>query len=175
MSAASQTRETSQLDMAALRQMTFAELEALYRNAPAPTVIPDLNGDTIGAMLAWRTPASGPIASLLRTFGASQSFPWEGKSFKSHSNDSGEGINRVKFFGKWRWFPFKTRFGDSFLDGKRTFILDYSGPGNPPFIRSIVDEVREAAPGLYFGPAALETGGKPKKVLFFAVQVPNVR
>ena len=172
MSAATPTRETSQLDMAALRQMTFEELEALYRNAPAPTVIPDLNGDTVGAMLAWRTPASGPIASLMRTFGSSHLFPWEGKSFKSHSNETGEGINRVKFFGKRRWFPFKTRFGDSFLDGKRTFLLDYSGPANPPFIRSIVDEVREAAPGLYFGPAALKTGGKLKKVLFFAVQVP---
>ena len=171
MSAATHAQENSQLDMAALRQMTFEELEALYRRAPAPSTIPDLNGDTIGAMLAWRTPASGPIASALRTFGASQSFPWEGKSFKSQSNETGEGINRVKFFGKRRWFPFKTRFGNSFLDGKRTFILDYSGPANPPFIRSIVDEVREAAPGLYFGPAALQVSGKPKKVLFFAVQV----
>ncbi len=171
MSAPLQTRETFPLDMAALRLRSFVELETLYRTALPPKTIPDLDGDTIGAMLAWRTPASGPIASLLRTFGASKSFPWEGKSFKSHSDEEGEGINRIKFFGKRRWFPFKTRFGDSFLDRKRTFILDYSGPANPPFIRSIVDEIREAAPGLYFGPAALKVGGKPKKVLFFAVQV----
>jgi hypothetical protein len=171
MSAASQSIETSRLDMAALRQMTFVELEALYRTAPPPKSIPDLDGDTLGAMLAWRKPASGPLASLLRKFGASKSFPWEGKSFRSHSDEAGEGINRVKFFGKRRWFPFKTRFGESFLDGKRTFILDYSGPANPPFIRSLVDEVREAVPGLYFGPAALKVGGKPKKVLFFALQV----
>ncbi len=175
MSAATQAKENVQLDINALRQMTFEELEALYRRAPAPTTIPDLDSDTIGAMLAWRKPATGPVASWLRSFGASPSFPWEGKSFKSQSNDTGEGINRVKLFGKRRWFPFKTKFGDSFLDGKRTFILDYSGPANPPFIRSIVDEIREAAPGLYFGPAALLVGGKPKKVLFFAVQVTSVR
>jgi hypothetical protein len=171
MSAVSQTKKTPQLDMATLLQMTFVELEALYRTAPPPRSIPDLDGDTPGAMLAWRKPASGPLASLLRKFGASKSFPWEGKSFKSHSDETGEGINRVKFFGQRRWFPFKTRFGESFLDAKRTFILDYSGPANPPFIRSIVDEVREAAPGLYFGPAALKVGGKPRKVLFFALQV----
>ena len=171
MSAPLQTREPSPLDMAALRLMSFVELETLYGTALPPKTIPDLDGDTAGAMLAWRIPASGPIASLLRTFGASKSFPWEGKSFKSHSDEEGEGINRIKFLGKRRWFPFKTRFGNSFLDGKRTSILDYSGPANPPFIRSIVDEIREAAPGLYFGPAALKVGGKPKKVLFFALQV----
>ncbi|HJY30831.1 MAG TPA: hypothetical protein VJ306_22545, partial [Pyrinomonadaceae bacterium] len=57
----------------------------------------------------------------------------------------------------------------SFLDGKPTFVLDYSGPGNPPLIRSIVDEVREVAPGLYLGPAALNFRGRPRPVLFFAV------
>ena len=160
MSAASHTKETFHLDMAALRQMTFVELEALYRTAPPPKTISDLHGDTIGAMLGWRTPASGPIAWLLRKFGGSASFPWEGKVFNRHSNESGEGINRVKFFVSQRWFPFKTRFGESFVDGKRTFILDYSGPANLPFIRSIVDEVREAAPGLYFGPAALKVENK---------------
>jgi hypothetical protein len=171
MSAVSQTKKTPKLDMATLLQMTFVELEALYRTAPPPRSIPDFDGDTLGAMLAWRKPASGPLASLLRKFGASKSFPWEGKSFKSHSDETGEGINRVKFFGQRRWFPFKTRLGESCLDAKRTFILDYSGPANPPFIRSIVDEVREAAPGLYFGPATLKVGGKPRKVLFFALQV----
>jgi hypothetical protein len=75
----------------------------------------------------------------------------------------------VTFFGKRRWFPFKTRLTSSFLDGKPTFLLDYSGPVNPPFIRSIVDEIREVAPGLYLGPAALNFRGRPRAVLFFAV------
>jgi hypothetical protein len=122
-------------------------------------------------MLAWRTPRRGPLAWLLRAFSASTVFPWEGKSFKSQSNEGGEGINRVNLFGKRRWFSFQTRFEPSFLDGQPAFRLDYSGPANPPFIRSIVDEVREVAPGLYLGPAALLVRDKPRPILFFAVSL----
>ena len=165
---------TGTLDLAALRTMTYVELDELYRTGKRPGSIADLNGDAIGAMLAWRTPASGPIAWLLRAWGGSSLFPWEGKSFKSHSDEEGEGINRVNMLGKRRWFPFKTRFEPSFLDGKPSFRLDYSGPANPPFIRSIVDEVREVAPRLYLGPAALLVGGKPKPILYFAVSLQGV-
>jgi len=151
--------------------MSFKELDALYRMARRPSSVSDLDGDAVGAMLAWRTPSRGPLAWLLRTFGASSAFPWKGKSFKSQNNEQGEGINRVNLFGKRRWFPFKTRFEPSFLDGKPAFRLDYSGPANPPFIRSIVDEVREVAPRLYLGPAALFVRGKPRPILFFAVSL----
>ena len=169
MSAIAQTfQDTGVLDLDALRRMSYEELGELYRTAKRPNTIADLNGHSRGAMLAWRFPRTGPIAWWLRTFGASASFPWEGKSFEG-SAEQGTGINRVTFFGKRNWFPFKTRFGPSFLDGKPSFILDYSGPANPPFIRSIVDEVREVAPGLYLGPAALLVKGRPRPVLFFAV------
>jgi len=160
--------ETAVLDLDALRRMSYAELDSLYRGARCPRVISELNADTRGAMLAWRSPRTGPIAWWLRTFGASQSFPWEGKTFAGEQEE-GRGINRVTFFGKRRWFPFQTRFAKSFLDGKPTFQLDYSGPANPPFVRSIVDEIREVAPGLYLGPAALNFRGRPRAVLFFAV------
>jgi len=162
-------QEIPALDLAGLRKMDFKQLDELYRAGKRPASIADLNGDAKGAMLAWRSPARGPVAWLLRAWGTSSLFPWEGKSFKSHGNDLGEGINRVNFFKKMRWFPFKTRFEASFLDGKPSFLLDYSGPGNPPLIRSIVDEVREVAPGLYLGPAALLVKGKPRPILFFAV------
>jgi len=160
--------ETAVLDLDALRRLMYAELDALYRGARCPQAISELNGDTRGAMLAWRFPRTGPFAWLLRACGASSAFPWEGKSFQGEQNE-GRGINRVNFFGRRRWFPFKTRFAESFLDGKPTFQLDYSGPANPPFIRSIVDEIREIAPGLYLGPAAINFRGRPRPVLFFAV------
>lgn len=162
--------DTAVLDLDALRRLSYAELDSLYRSARCPAAISELNGDTRGAMLARRAPRTGPIAWWLRTFGASQSFPWEGKSFQGEQEE-GTGINRVNFFGKRRWFPFKTRFAKSFLDGKPTFQLDYSGPANPPFIRSIVDEIRAVAPGLYLGPAALDFRGRPRAVLFFAVSL----
>lgn len=163
--------EEETLDLAALRQMTFRQLDELYRAGKRPASISDLDGDATGAMLAWRSPSRGPVAWWLRSFGASPGFPWEGKSFKSQSGELGDGINRVNLFGKRRWFPFRTRFAASFLDGRPAFLLDYSGPANPPFIRSIVDEVREVAPHLYLGPAALMFRGKPRPVLYFAVSL----
>lgn len=162
-------QETSSLDLRALGQMNFAQLEQLYREGKRPAALSDLDGDAVGAMLAWRTPGRGPLAWLLRSFGASSVFPWEGKTFKSQNQELGTGINRINLLKKMRWFPFKTRFDASFVDGQPSFILDYSGPGNPPLIRSIVDEVREVAPGLYLGPAALLVRGRPRPILFFAV------
>jgi len=164
----------SQLSIEDLRQMNFSELEEIYRNASRPAALSDLNGPAFGAMLAWRSPASGPLASLLRSFGESSIFPWKGKTFNSESAERGEGINRIDFkFAKTEWFRFGTRFDASFLDGQQSFVLDYSRPGNPPLIRSIVDEVREVAPGLYLGPAALKVKGRPRPILFFSVYFPQ--
>jgi len=68
--------DASVLDLAALRRMSYAELDELYRNGKRPNLISDLNGDARGAMLAWRHPRTGPIAWWLRVFGASTAFPW---------------------------------------------------------------------------------------------------
>src|SRR5216684_4627681 len=103
---ASAIEEAPTLDLTALRRMSFTELDALYRAGKRPSALSDLDGDAIGAMLAWRTPATGPLAWMLRSFGASKAFPWEGKTFKSESSEIGSGINRVRLLGKRRWFPF---------------------------------------------------------------------
>ena len=162
-------RETTALGLDALRGMSFAELEKLYRAGRRPASVSDLDGDGVGAMLAVRC-VGEPAASLLRAFGRSSIFPWRGKTFKGREADRGEGINRIDLgFTRARWFPFATRFDASFLDGRPTLVLDYGGPGNPPLIRQIVDELREVAPGLYLGPAALKVGGWPLLLLFFAV------
>ncbi len=174
MSAAVVSKEAiATLDLPALRGMTFKELHHLYQNLKAPANLSHLDGQATGAMLAWRIPAKGPLAWLLRKLGEAPTFPWEGQSFGSFGTAEGNGINRVNFFGRRRWFPFATRFGPSIIDGKQAFVLDYSARKNPPLIRAIVDEVREAAPGLYFGPAALKVGGRPRLILFFALSYPD--
>lgn len=160
-------------DLTKLRQLSFAQLKELYRQSDCPAALSDLNGDAKGLMLAWRTPATGPLAWLLRKFGGAKSFPWKGKSFEASSANDGSGINRINFFGKRRWFPFGTRLDASIVDGKPAFVLDYAARKNLPLIRSIVDEVREVAPGLYFGPAALKVAGRPRLILFFALCYEN--
>jgi hypothetical protein len=161
--------DATSLNLNNLRRMSFEELDTLYRSARRPAALSDLDGDGQGAMLAWRSPRSGPLADLLGAMGISGLFPWKGKSFRATTKDAGEGINRVSLFGNRQWFPFGTRFDASFLDGKPTFVLDYGSRSNPPLINQIVDEVREVAPGLYMGPAALKVGGKLRHILFFAV------
>jgi hypothetical protein len=163
------TNDPIRLTLSDLRRMNFDELSELYRHAKRPAALADLNGAARGAMLAWRSPSGGPLARILEAMGSSARFPWEGKTFQTETNDRGKGINRINLLRKMTWFPFATRFGPSFLDGQPAFVLDYSGQGNPPLINSIVDEVREVAPGLYMGPAALKVGGKPRPVLFFAL------
>lgn len=163
-------RDNAHLDLAALRALKYDELDRLYRAGKKPNSLSDLNGDAIGAMLAWKTPASGPLAWLLRKLGESSIFAWKGKSFQAVT-DEGAGINRITFFGKRRWFPFATRFDGSFVDGEPTFVLDYSSGGNPPLIKSIVDEVREVSPRLYLGAAALKVRGRARPVLFFALSL----
>lgn len=79
MSATARAREEAPaLDLTALRRMSFKELDTLYRAGKRPSALSDLDGDTTGAMLAWRSPARGPMAWMLRSFGASPAFAWEG-------------------------------------------------------------------------------------------------
>lgn len=77
------TEESPSLDLPALRQMTYVELDELYRNSKRPNQLSDLNGDAIGAMLAWRKPASGPLAALLRSLVAQQCFPGGANHFRA--------------------------------------------------------------------------------------------
>src|SRR5688572_31463700 len=80
-------REDSQLDLITLRRLKYDELEQLYRAAKPPSALSDLNGDAVGAMLAWRTPRTGPLAWLLKTFGESSIFA-DRKSTRLNSSHS---------------------------------------------------------------------------------------
>jgi hypothetical protein len=168
-------RETSvqapALDLDALHAMTFAELDALYRRSPAPKSIPALNGNREGRALALYNTSKGPLAKAVRAFTKSPLFFWSGKNFSSQGPEQGEGINRINLFRyKPLWFPFKTSFAPSLIDGKPCFQLEYGLPQNPPGIRHIIDELREVAPNLYLGPGQLVFDKlRPFTVLYFAV------
>jgi hypothetical protein len=139
-------------DLAAL---AVAALEALYRAGTVPASIRGLDGGGAG----------GTIRSLARA----SWFPWAGKSFAAQTDGAGNGINRVRLGGTRRWFPFTTTIEPSAIDGAPCIFLDYDHAINPRPIRMIRDELREVSPGLFLGPAMLDTGKSPPRlVLFFA-------
>jgi hypothetical protein len=145
-------------------------LTALYRAGRMPASMAALDGNPRCRMLSIRGLDRGGVAGALRRFAASSSFPWAGKSFSSEAPDRGRGINRVRLGGERRWFPFVTLVEPSAIDGQPCIFLDYRQPENPRAIQMIRDELREVAPGLFLGPAMLDTGRSPAKlVLWFAV------
>ena len=153
-----------------LAAMSSDELQTLYEAGTVTASLEALTGRPDCRMLAVRGPAGrGPVADLLRAFAKSHRFPWAGKSFDAVDDENGEGINRVRLLGLRNWFPFKTRFEPSAVDGKPCILLDYALPENPWAIRHIRDELREVSPGVFLGPAMWENRGKATTILFFAV------
>jgi hypothetical protein len=144
------------------------ELRQMYESARVPR-IGDVAGDLRGRMLAWPLLESRPgIAGALRSFAGSRAFPWRGKSFSPRSEVAGEGINRV-VRDRFRLFRFETFIAPSRAGDFDALQLDYDLPGNPPVIRSIKDEIRELAPGLWLGQAWLKTSRREHLWLYFAL------
>jgi hypothetical protein len=154
-----------------LAHKTLGELDALYRTASVPATMRAADGVLIGRMLAVRG-VPKIVAGRLQRWAASPSFLWEGKTFQAASDGRGSGHNRVyggALLGHQNLFPFNTSFGPSAIDGKPALILDYDLEVNPGYIRRIHDEIREVAPGLFFGPAMLKRGGGMTLALWFAL------
>lgn len=150
----------------ALLDEEHAALVPRYESAGVPA-IEDLRGPLRGRMLAVpMLPAA--VASQVRRFAGSDTFPWRGKTFTPRDAHAGEGMNRV-FSDALELFRFETSIGPSRHDGAPAFQLDYDLPENPGLIRRIEDEVRELEPGLWLGQAWLRSGAKLDFVLWFAL------
>lgn len=161
-----------ELSLDALSQRSFHALETLYGEARCAKTMRAIDGTPKGRMLAVRLIDATPLADPIRAFARSKAFVWDGKTFTSSSDTQGAGINRVVIpgaLGRQNLFPFHTLFGASRVDGRPALILDYDLAENPPWIRRIHDEVREASPGLFFGPAMWLGKSGATTVLWFAL------
>lgn len=157
-----------------LAALDVAALTAVYRGGTVPASIHALDGNPTCRMLGIRGLDRGVAGGAIRTLARAGWFPWAGKSFAAESDAAGNGINRVRLAGGKRWFPFTTRVDPSAIDGAPCILLDYDHAVNPKPIRMIRDELREVSPGLFLGPAMLDTGTAPARlVLFFACQLGN--
>lgn len=153
-----------------LKRRSCAELESLYSQLPAAGSIQSLDGKPGGEVLAVNKLDFNPLDNLLQSLASTPVFPWLGKGFSVDSDKQGRGNNRLNLLGyKPEWFDFNTRIEPSVVDGQDSVLLDYDVASNPLPIRHIRDELREAAPGIWFGPAMARVGDNHYTVLWFAV------
>lgn len=153
-----------------LAAMTVAEAEQAYRHGSAPQSLKVLDGAPRGRLLVFAGIEHGFLSRQLRAFAKSRAFPWAGKSFESHSDETGQGGNRLRLLPGRELFKFVTRIEPSAIDGQPCIVLDYDIPSNPRLIRGIRDELRQVGPDLFFGPALWRTKKDPRLILYFAVE-----
>jgi hypothetical protein len=157
-----------------LAELDVTALEAVYRRGTVPSSLHALDGNPVCRMLSIRGLDRGARGSVIRNLARASWFPWAGKSFAAEADGNGNGINRVRLLGGKRWFPFKTTIEPSAIDGAPCIFLDYRLAANPKPIQMIRDELREIRPGLFLGPAMLDTGNSPARlVLWFACDLAN--
>jgi hypothetical protein len=129
---------TSAITADRLLELTGKELDALFACSPAGAIP---RGDTLGlAILAvrGRAPSRAAVWVVRR-------LAWQGKVFDP---ETGTLLNKVTPFGT-RGVRARVYTAASRLDGREAIVLDYSTTSL--LARSVRDEIREVAPGLYLG------------------------
>jgi len=140
-----------------LMAMSRDKLDALYQTLPAGP-IPD--GDSKGR--ATLSAGSGFGAGSEKVLGVF----WQGKIFHRIDAQNGELVNKILGAPA---IKAKVYYDKSLLDGEDSIILDYSCVPDL-VIHNIRDEIRMAAPGIYFGYAYFKGPfGWSKKPLIFAL------
>jgi hypothetical protein len=137
-----------------LAAMPWAELERLYRDA-APGAVPDgfARGRVVYPPCEQMGAAKAHAAGLL----------WRGKHFCA-----ADGTLVNQWLGG-RAIRARVAYGPSWLDGRPSIILDYSGTSRR--WADVRDEMREVAPGLYVGAMYLRRCPEPRLKLLFVLQL----
>ena len=104
---------------------------------------------------------------------------WQGKKFDPstsfHSDDSSERAGQVQYGvniidGKEK-FPFKTYVGKGLQDNIDVLKIDYNIPGNPLWVKLLLDELVEIKPGKYLGKVHINLiPGLPFLVEYFRLE-----
>jgi hypothetical protein len=129
-------RSPKRLDAGRLLKMNQRQLDELFSSSPAGTTPEGAADGTVIACAG--TPAARALAPLL-------GLAWQGKVFYPTKHDL---LNRILPIGV-RAVRARVYRESSWFDGREAIILDYSR--SLLLARSIRDEIREVAPGLYLG------------------------
>jgi hypothetical protein len=141
-----------------LRRLTNAQRARVFRDGVAPDGVRPVEGTP--ACYGIGADALARIPGVERLLLAALDRYWHGKTFVSLDERRGWGYNRATKGALLHILPFKTDVRASQLDGKPCFALDYDVPRNPRFQRTCLDELREVAPGLFFGTGCFRILGK---------------
>jgi hypothetical protein len=132
------------------------ELNALYQQGKVGT-IPE--GYVAGRAIFWPGTAKAfPSSDLIQHL-------WKGKVFYPC-----QGVMLNKLACNIEANPARVFYGDSWLDGKPSIIMDYCGTSR--MSERIRDEIREIAPGLFLGLTYRRQCPCPKIRNYFALQRP---
>jgi hypothetical protein len=145
-----------------------ARLEELWCTGLAPNPVPDgfMRGRAL--LLSW----SEPVDALARRV-AGPHRRWEGKRFE---RGAARGVNVLRRPGGGptdtvERFPFAMRVAPAATDPSRDVLaIDYDVPENPRWVRPVLDEAVEAAPGCFVGRIHLRWGASAHPVGFFALE-----
>jgi hypothetical protein len=145
--------EPPQWTLDGLAQMSWPELEALYRAAEPAAIAP---GYACGrAIYCPGAPVSGVRTKVT-------GWMWKGKVFC-------EDATLVNQWLGFRAIRARVYLGESYLDGCLALIMDYSTTSH--VWADVRDEVREVAPGLFLGVMYRGSPCAPQRKMFFALQV----
>lgn len=137
---------TSRPTAAELKAMSLGDVLKVFRDLEPPSVA-ELDGEFVATLLD----QGGPAMNVISSFSTNVPRRWLGKAFEPIDDDEGHGYNWFQGGARTvRRYRMKTYVGGSAVDGGRSYILEYR-PYNSGFMRSMVDEVRRVAPGLYLG------------------------
>lgn len=143
---AASSASTSRPTAAELKAMSIGDVLASFRELEAPSLA-EMDGEYVATLLDQGSPAMNVISS----FTTNVPRRWLGKAFEPVSDAEGHGYNWFQGGARTvRRYRMKTYVGESAVDARRSYVLEYR-PYNSGFMRSMVDEVRRVAPGLYVG------------------------
>jgi hypothetical protein len=143
----------SALTVRQLLRMSRSELEQLYRQG-RPVPVP--GGFARGTAI--RYPGTGLAVPAARV----THLLWQGKFFNAADCTL---VNRM---GGIKMIRAKVYFGESWIDGRPSVIMDYSETSRVWV--DVRDELREVAPALYLGAMFRRRCPEPRFILFFALE-----
>jgi len=151
--AATANAEPPALTSARLAEMSWPELEQIYRQSQAGT-IPEgyLRGRAIYC----------PCSKLAGVRSSVTNSLWHGKLFDACTS------TLVNQWSGFKAIKAQVTYGTSWLDGKPSIIMDYSGTSR--IWKDVRDEAREVAPGVYLGLMYRRKGCESEFKLYFTLE-----